>query len=381
MELREHTDALKEEAVTVNCRVLASGEFDSKWGEPALVPHALGRFRVLGQIARGGMGLVLRAYDPGLDRELAIKLLSPGIPADSEAGRRFAQEARIVSQLSHPGIIPVYEAGTLPDGRAYFAMPFVEGETLAALLARRPDPGHELGRWLDVFERVCRTVAHAHARRVVHRDLKPSNVMVGGSGEVMVMDWGVAADVSAPRPPAPADGGYWVCGTPAYMPPEQARGRPEVADPRADVFGLGAVLCEILTGEPPYVGPDVATVTRLAADGALAEAEHRLGGCAADPRLVGLARRCLSSDPTARPADAAEVARAVTDCRAARPPAGDGRRGKWQRWTEVITAALALSASAAVGATANEFKARAERAASPPAGAGLTPDQSPPARP
>src|SRR5262245_29179753 len=251
MELLEHKDALHKEAgATVNYRVLPESAAGSS-SASAPIPHFLGRFRVIGEIARGGMGIIVRAYDPALDRELAIKLLTPEISPDSDAGRRFAQEARVVSQFHHPGVIPVFEAGTLADGRAYFAMPFVDGKTLSALLADRPSTEHDLSRWLHVFLRVCETIAYVHEQGIVHRDLKPSNVMVGRFGEVMVMDWGVAAVIHLPRrTPVENRSGCWVFGTPAYMPPEQALGTPGTPDPRADVFGLGAILCEILTGQP-----------------------------------------------------------------------------------------------------------------------------------
>src|SRR5690349_7008476 len=250
MSFAEHTGPAGGPAdVTLNLRLNSPAGPPSRAGSTA-VPHVLGRFRVLDQVARGGMGVVLRAYDPVLDRELAVKLLSPDIDPESEAGRRFAQEARVAGQLDHPGIIPVYEAGVLPDGRSYFAMPLSVGRTLAAALVDRPDPGREVDRWLRPFERVCTAVAHAHRKGVVHRDLKPANVMLGPAGQVVVMDWGVAA--VGERTSRPGDG-CWVFGTPAYMPPEQARGLAG-ADPRADVFGLGGILCEILTGEPPYVG-------------------------------------------------------------------------------------------------------------------------------
>jgi serine/threonine-protein kinase len=112
----------------------------------AAIPHKIGRYRVIGEVARGGMGVILRAYDPGLDREVAVKILSSDRTADSEAGLRLAEEARILSRLHHPGVMPVYEAGALPDGRPYFAMPFVEGQTLAARLG---DPlAHDVSRFL-----------------------------------------------------------------------------------------------------------------------------------------------------------------------------------------------------------------------------------------
>jgi serine/threonine protein kinase len=387
MELAVHTDAPRAESVvTVNYRIAPTGTGDSRFPEADQIPHRVGRFYVLDKVARGGMGVVLHAYDADLDRELAIKLLAPGIPPESETGWRFAQEARVVSQLHHPGIIPVFEAGTLPDGRAYFAMPFVPGDTLADHLDRRPEPQRDLDRWLAVFDRVCRTMAHAHARGVVHRDLKPGNVMVARSGDVFVMDWGVSTFTHEDHDRTGTEPSGWVFGTPAYMAPEQARGRGEAADARCDVFGLGAVLCEILTGEPPYVGPNVATVTRLAADGDQSETARRLAGCRADPAIVRLCRCCLAPDAADRPADAAAVAAQFAAYLEKSQPTEavliDLRRErKWQRWAELVTAALALTASAAVGAAAHKLKGRAETYASPPAAVGLTPTESPPAVP
>jgi serine/threonine protein kinase len=296
-------------AATVSLRIMPGGKFEVvPAGRPA-IPHVLGRFRVLGEIGRGGMGVVLRVYDPDLDRELAVKLLAPDIAPDSEAGRRFTQEARVAGRLDHPDIVPIYEAGSLADGRSYFAMPIVEGKTLAAALFTRPTPRHDLGRWLAVFERVCTAVGYAHRKGVVHRDLKPANVMLGPDGQVVVMDWGVAAmrESTAERDEV---GGCWVFGTPAYMAPEQARGQ-RAADPRGDVFGLGAILCEILSGQPPYLGADPTTVTRQAAAGELDGAFDRLADSGADLALIDLACECLSVDPVDRPADAEEIANRV----------------------------------------------------------------------
>ena len=171
---------------------------DAQFGrhsEQVAVPHFLGRYRVLEEIARGGMGIVVRAYDATLDREVAVKVLSPDVDPDSEIGRRFADEARIVSQLHHPGIVSVYDAGIIADGRPFFTMPFLQGHTLASVLANRADSGDEIDRFLAVFAKICGAVAHAHERRIVHRDLKPANVMLGRSDEVLVMDWGVAIDL------------------------------------------------------------------------------------------------------------------------------------------------------------------------------------------
>lgn len=386
MIIAEHTDALSGPAdATLNLRIGPVADPSSSPSGTAAVPHVVGRFRVLEQIARGGMGVVLRAYDADLDRELAIKLLSPDIAPDSEAGRQFAREARVAGQLDHPGILPVYEAGCLPDGRSYFAMPFVRGRTLAALLGERRDPRHGLDRWLAAFEQVCAAAAYAHERGVVHRDLKPANVMLGPHGQVVVMDWGVAAVRETESKWGDDAGGYWVFGTPAYMPPEQARGSAR-ADPRADVFGLGGILCEILTGEPPYVGDDAAAVTRRAAAADQVDLLARLAIAGADSRLIALAQSCLSPDPAERPADAGEVTRLVGEYLAARecrdrhrrPDDGPGRL----RVAGLLTAAVALAAAALAGATARDLHARgAGPDASPLARPAVTPTGSPPPAP
>jgi hypothetical protein len=147
-----------------------------------------GRLQFLGEIARGGMGAVLKGRDPDLGRDLAVKVLLEDHRNRPEFIRRFIEEAQIAGQLQHPGIVPVYELGAFADRRPYFAMKLVKGRTLASLLAHRKEPADELPRLLGIFEQVAQTVAYAHARGVIHRDLKPSNIMVGSFGEVQVMD-------------------------------------------------------------------------------------------------------------------------------------------------------------------------------------------------
>jgi eukaryotic-like serine/threonine-protein kinase len=178
----------------------------------AAVPDSSGRYQLFGEIARGGMGAVLKGRDTDLGRDLAVKVLLESHQGRPDLVRRFVEEAQIGGQLQHPGIVPVYELGTFADHRPYFTMKLVKGRTLAALLAERkpvgwalptesalpaPEGGRcppyeELPRFLAIFESICQTVAYAHARAVIHRDMKPSNVMVGSFGEVQVMDWGLA---------------------------------------------------------------------------------------------------------------------------------------------------------------------------------------------
>jgi len=305
-------------------------EAETVLSDPSLVA-ASGKFELVKEVGHGGIGVVFRGRDRHLGRELAVKVLREAYRDKPEARRRLIAEARIGSQLQHPAIVPVYEQGWLDDRRPYFTMKLVEGHTLAALLRGRAEPGQDLPRFLGVFEQVCQAMAYAHARGVVHRDLKPANVMVGAFGEVQVMDWGFAkavgsrqkAAISAEEelcsPPAacrvlPADLSQSgaMMGTPAYMPPEQARGESGHIGPQADVFALGAILCEILTGRPPYVGGTADEIWRRAADGELAETYARLADCEADDALRELARRCLAPDRGQRPADAEVVARELT---------------------------------------------------------------------
>jgi serine/threonine-protein kinase len=292
------------------------------------------RYQLLGEIGRGGVGAVLKGHDRTLRRDLAIKVLLGEHQDDPEARRRFLEEAQIGGQLQHPGVVPVHEVGCFPDGRPWFSMKLVQGQTLAALLEQRASPAEDLPRFLLIFEQVCQAVAYAHSQGVIHRDLKPQNVMVGAFGEVQVMDWGLAKvltevgeDSSPPTreilvPPLERTGGDgetpagWVLGTPAYMAPEQARGEVARLDERCDVFGLGAILCVILTGQPPFVTTSQAGVYPQAVRGDLTDALARLDGCGADGELIGIARDCLAPRPDDRPRDAGEVAARVTGYRA-----------------------------------------------------------------
>jgi serine/threonine-protein kinase len=292
------------------------------------------RYQLFGEIARGGMGAVLKGRDTDLGRDLAVKVLLEDHRDKPELIRRFVEEAQIGGQLQHPGVVPVYELGTFADRRPYFSMKLVKGRTLAALLHERTDPRSELSRFLAIFEAVCQTVAYAHARGVIHRDLKPSNVMVGSFGEVQVMDWGLAKVLNeggvhdepqaGPRPEvsviATVRSGSDVedsqagtmMGTPAYIAPEQAAGQIELIARRADVFGLGSILCEILTGQPAFTGRTQAEVIRKAVRGDLAEAMDRLAACGAEPELIAQARDCLAAEPQDRPRDAGVVAERIT---------------------------------------------------------------------
>jgi serine/threonine-protein kinase len=296
------------------------------------------RYQLQGEIARGGMGAVLRGRDVDLGRDLAVKVLLEKYADRPEVARRFIEEAQIGGQLQHPGVVPVYDIGRFGE-RPFFTMKLVKGKTLAALLSERSEPTEDRPRLLSIAVQVAQAMAYAHAKGVIHRDLKPANIMVGAFGEVQVMDWGlakvlheggIADEERASRQQQPEEattirtarsgtvGGGTdteagaLLGTPAYMPPEQANGDVALLDRRADVFGLGAILCVILTGKPPYVGRSQEEVRRKAANGDLADAHARLDGCGADAELIELTRACLSPEAMDRPRDARAVAEALT---------------------------------------------------------------------
>lgn len=253
------------------------------------------RYRLAGLIGSGGMGRVYRATDTGLDRDIALKVLHG---QDAGAADRLLAEARILARLEHPGVVPVHDAGSLPDGRVYCAMKLVRGKRLDQLA--RED--HPLPERLRIFQRICETVAFAHAHGVLHRDLKPQNIMVGSFGEVLVLDWGIAkhtttGTTTAPDDPSRAGGAEpdtdgltdpgTRLGTPGWMAPEQERGLGDLITERTDVFGLGAILRELVTTAP-------------------ASRESRTPA-----RLLAIAERATATDPADRYADVHSLAEDV----------------------------------------------------------------------
>jgi serine/threonine-protein kinase len=243
---------------------------DTSNASPSELPLApAGRFIRLGEVNRGGIGRIEAAHDPIIGREVAIKVLRPEFVTDSRACRDFADEAQITGQLEHPNIIPIYDFGS-EGGEPFIAMKLIHGTSLLEKLAgsagakRGQDPLREL---VVVLVRICDAVAFAHSRGVVHGDLKLNNVMVGDYGQVYLMDWGCATLLQRPGSDDPDQSGERpaqvrikeasvlesqpVHGTLEYMAPEQLQGLPQEIDERTDVFALGGMLYEILTGAPP----------------------------------------------------------------------------------------------------------------------------------
>jgi len=321
---------------------------------------------VLGpSLGSGGMGDVVQARDEALDRHIALKVLRK---TTARARRSFIAEAKLTARLQHPGIVPVHDVGETPDGRPYFAMKQVQGRSLRQVLEAGELPGRRAR--LDVFRRVCQTVAFAHDRGVLHLDLKPDNVMVGPFGEVLVMDWGLAREVS--------DGGATlrrVAGTPRYMAPEQAT-RGHRLDVRADVYSLGALLYELVCDAPAFRGTDVTQILEEVRAGAFRRPRQ------IDPslprELEELLLRAMARDPDDRLASVgqllAEIEAYLEDRELSTVSYSPAERlRKWTRRNQpLVRGAVATGVVAALGlaiatglymARVTEARAEAERQA------------------
>src|SRR5262249_24994898 len=262
------------------------------------------RYHVLRPDGKGGIGEVFVALDQELNREVALKEIQDQHADDPHSRGRFVCEAEITGGLEHPGIVPVYGLGQYGDGRPFYAMRFIQGETLKDAIARYHQaspvasapgdhggltpprsPEFELRTLLTRFVAVCNTIAYAHSRGVIHRDIKPSNIMLGKYGETLIVDWGLAKALSDTPARSASDGlsepvlvprlteigetqAGAALGTPAYMSPEQAAGRVDLLGPASDIYNLGATLYALLTGRPPIDGKDTPEILRKAQRGA-----------------------------------------------------------------------------------------------------------------
>jgi eukaryotic-like serine/threonine-protein kinase len=308
------------------------------------------RYDILGEHGRGGLGRVSRAHDRELGRDIAIKeLISRGHVGEV----RFLREALITARLEHPGIVPVYEAGRWPDGTPFYAMKLVSGRPLRDLIAERKTVDDRIGLLHHVIA-VADAIAYAHGRSIIHRDLKPANVIVGEFGETVVIDWGLAKDLSAAEDPAVGGAPFrahrddgltsagTVLGTPAYMAPEQARGEP--VDQRADVFAIGAMLWELcLLQKPP--------------PSSSGQPRRLLRTSGIDPDLITIIEKALDPDPACRYPDAGALAADLKAFKAgariaARRYSLWGTLAHWIRRHRAVAVAIAVMTSVSLSGIA-----------------------------
>ncbi len=380
---REKLDALGDSDLSVALSMTESMAADDDPYRTA--SHAVGsstsdglRFRILRPHAKGGLGAVSVALDGELNREVALKEILERHADDPSSQARFLVEAEITGGLEHPGIVPVYGLGRYGDGRPYYAMRFIRGDSLKEAIAAfhedpalRQDPGKRslaLRKLLRRFIDVCNAVDYAHGRGVLHRDIKPSNIILGKHGETLVVDWGLAKalgssgrdsdlDERTLTPSASSGSGETLpgsaIGTPAYMSPEQAAGDLGRLGPRSDIYSLGATLHSLLTGKPPFEGNDLGTILRDVQRGAFPKPRQ------SDPSIDrALEAVCLKAMAT-RPEDRHATARALADdverwaaeepVSAWREPASARARRWMRRHHTAVTAASAAVMMAGVG--------------------------------
>jgi len=311
--------------------------------EPSLsatpMPFEFGEYELLEEIGRGGMGVVFKARQRDLDRVVAVKTILAGRLAGQEHVRRFLAEARAAARIRHPGVVQVHEVGqTL--GHHFFAMEYIDGESLADRTARVPG-GVEVDEAVRLIREVARAVHHLHQHGIVHRDLKPSNILIDAQGQARVSDFGLARAAADEDAPATTTG--VIAGTPSYMSPEQAAGRRDEVGPASDIYSLGAVLYELLTGRPPFrEETPMDTVLMVISRDPPLPRRLRPGIPCALERIV---LKCLAKQPSARYPSAAALADdlerfARGEPLAARPPGLLERVAAWSRREPALASRL-----------------------------------------
>jgi serine/threonine-protein kinase len=270
------------------------GYFKHPGADAPSSPRSFGDYELLEEIGRGGMGIVYKAHQRSLNRPVALKMILRGELATPEDLLRFRTEAQATAHLEHPNIVPVFEAGE-HDGQAYFSMRFVEGQTLAALLARGPLRAADAARYLAA---ISRAVQYAHEHGILHRDLKPSNILIDHNDVPHITDFGLAKRVSGEAAAAGRTATGAIVGTPAYMAPEQVSNRRGIPSPVSDVYSLGVILYEMLTGRPPFQAPTPIDTLLLVLDQDPVRPRLLNPGVDADLEMICL--KCIQKEPELR---------------------------------------------------------------------------------
>jgi tetratricopeptide (TPR) repeat protein len=339
------------------------------------VGHSVGdRYVITSVLGSGGMGRIVSARDRHLGRMVALKELREQRP---ELAARFQREALLTARLEHPNIVSLHEAGTWPSGEPFYTMRLVSGRPLDLVIAQTEDLAECIALLPHVIA-VADALAYAHRERIIHRDLKPQNVMVGEFGETVVIDWGLAKDLTTGEDEGSAGSAVAsegliaetkdgeVMGTPAYMPPEQATAK--LVDPRADVYSIGAILYHVLAGQPPYTGKSsLEVVTAVISGPPVALADRQPG---VPPDLLAIVDRAMARDPEARYPTARELAEDLRRFQAGQL-VGAHRYSPGQivmRWLRrhraaVIVAGVAMAILVVLGAIAVQRIVRAQQAA------------------
>jgi eukaryotic-like serine/threonine-protein kinase len=332
--VRDELERLADPNVTVSIAHLKPSSHGMAVPSMGQVTSSGQRFEIRRPLARGGLGVVSIALDKELNREIALKEIRSDRADDEEYRSKFVLEAEVTGGLEHPGIVPVYGLGTGPDGRPYYAMRLIKGDNLQEHVKRfhanvasgkEPFDGPELRKLLRRFLDVCQAIDYAHSRGVLHRDLKPGNIMLGKYGETLVVDWGLAkplgtqhreqltptteSTIESPLVPSGSNDGMTIqgsmVGTAAYAPPEQLSGNLDQVNERSDVYGLGAMLYELLTGQPPAQGNTLAAVIKMVVEGAI-KPPRSIQPQAPKP-LEAICLRAIARRPEDRYATAAEL--------------------------------------------------------------------------
>jgi tetratricopeptide (TPR) repeat protein len=305
---------------------------------------AVDGYEILGELGRGGMGIVYKAQQAGLKRLVALKMIQPQTQVSVNQLERFRKEAEAVARMQHPHIVQIYELGE-QEGRPYFSLEFMEGGSLDKKLAGKPQPAREAAELLEI---VARAVHYAHRHGIVHRDLKPANVLLTADGTPKITDFGLAKQLDAEVGHTPSG---VIVGTPSYMAPEQAQGYTHVIGPLSDVYGLGALLYELLTGRPPFQGPTVQETLEQVWRQELVPPRRLQPGVPRDLETICL--KCLQKEPAKRYANAEAMADDLRRFRKgepirARPVTAWERFWKWAKRRPAAAALATVSGLAGV---------------------------------